>query len=173
LSIQEANAEHASRALQENAVDFAISAAIVPGFVSRELLGIEYVAVAHPDNPLFALKRDLVSEDLKGQCQVTISGSSDYVLAEEPKRGPHALRYWKVHSLDRAVATLGQGLAYAWLPMYRLQRWLEAGLLRVLPIQGGASRIVKLYLIHGKSVAANPSAEGFAANLRTLGARVI
>lgn len=172
LNIQEATAEHASTALQDNTIDFAISAAIVPGFVSRELIGIEYVAVAHPDNPLFALKRDLVSDDLKGHCQVILSGSSNSAYGDESRRGQHSLRSWKVHGLDSAVTTLAQGLAYAWLPKYRLQRWLESGLLRVLPIQGGASRIVMLYLNNGKTVATNPSALGFAESLRTSGARV-
>lgn len=171
LSIQEATADHAGRALRENAVDLAISAAAVPGFVSRELIGIEYVAVAHRDNPLFTLKRDLVPDDLKDYCQVSIAGS-EHAAADERRQGQHSLRSWRVHSLDRAVTTLSQGLSYAWLPKYRLQGCLEAGLLKMLPLQEETSRIVRLYLVHEKEVATNPSVERFAASLRRLGARV-
>lgn len=171
LSVREATAEQSSQALHDNAVDLAISTDIVPGFHSKELIGIEHVAVAHPDNPLFRLRRDLGIDDLHAQCQVTIGGSNDYVLADAGRTPPPS-RPWQVDSLDRAVATLGQGVGYAWLPKYRLQRWFDAGCLRILPINRGASRIICLYLIQGRSVAASPSTLAFANALRALGERV-
>jgi DNA-binding transcriptional LysR family regulator len=172
LSVQEATAEQCGQALHDNAVDLAISTHIPPGFLSKELIGIEHVAVAHPGNPLFRLNRDLGIDELRGQCQVTIAGSNDYALADPAQRAPQSPRPWKVDSLDRAVAILAQGLGYAWLPKYRLQRWFDANQLRVLPIHSGASRIVCLYLIHGRSVTATPSILAFAESLRSLGPRV-
>lgn len=172
LSVREATAEQAGQALHADAVDLAISTDIVPGFLSRELIGIEHVVVAHPNNPLFRLKRDLGIDDLHAQCQVMISGSNDYALANASRHAPHSSRPWKVDSLERAVDTLGQGQGYAWLPKYRLQRWFDADCLRVLPINSGASRIVCLYLIHGRSVVASPSTLAFANALRALGERV-
>ncbi len=172
LSIQEAGAEQAGRALLDKAVDLAISTAIPPGLASTELISIEYVAVAHPANPLFALGRELCADDLASQCRVSVSGSDDAFVTDACKEAAGSLRTWKVHGLDRAVATLGLGLAYAWLPRFRLQRWLDSELLRILPMRGGAGRIVRLHLIHGQSAAANPSALRFADAVRAHGARV-
>ena len=173
LSVQEANAEQAGQALHDNAVDFAISTKIAMGFVSRELIGIEYVAVAHPDNPLFALKRELTFDDLRGQCQVAVSDCNDYAATEADRVSSQFPRTWKVSSLDRAVAALGYRSGYAWLPKYRLQAWLDMGHLRVLPLNSGSSRNIHLYLIFGRSVTASPCATRFAEALRSCVGSVI
>lgn len=172
LRVQEATSDQALRALHDGMVDFAIGAKPVPGTACSELIGIENVAVAHPDNPLFALKRELRIDDLNTQCQVTISGYNDYVVADERDHLPSIRQPWNVSSLDRAVATLGQGIGYAWLPKYRLQPWLQQKQLKVLPVVPSDSRLTRLYLICGRSVSTNPSAIKFGEALVTCGGGV-
>lgn len=170
LSVHEASAEQASQALHENSVDFAISAMPVLGFVSKELIAIEHVAVAHPDNPLFGLKRELTFDDLKKQPRVAVSGCNDYILTDPNQRPPQFSRQWNVSSLDRAVAALGQGFGYAWLPKYRLQCWFDGNVLRILPINSGSSHTTCLHLVCGRSVMGLPYAMKFADALRCISA---
>ena len=173
LRVQEANAEQASQALHDNATDFAISTKIAMGFVSRELIGIEYVPVAEPGNVLFSLKRELTLDDLRGQCQVVVSDCNDYAATEADRGLTQLPRARKVSSLDLAVAALGEGQGYAWLPKTRLRQWLDMDLLRILPLNSGSSRTIPLYLIFGRSVTASPCATRFAEALRSCGGSVI
>lgn len=169
LSVQETTADRVSQVLHANAVDLAISAQTVSGFSSRELIGIEHVAVAHPNNPLFSLKRSITLDDLKHQTKVVVTGSNDYFLAPPRNLLPLTGRQWNVGSLERAVSALSQGNAYAWLPKYRLQQCFEHDLLRILPIDSGSSHTVRLHLILGRSVAERPYALEFAEVLRSVG----
>ncbi|RYE73351.1 MAG: LysR family transcriptional regulator [Oxalobacteraceae bacterium] len=172
LSVHEANAEQASHALHEDKVDFAVSTEPVSGFVSKELIAIEQVAVAHPDNPLFALRRELTFDDLKKQPRVTVTGCNDYILTDADQHPPQSSRQWNVSTLDRAVAALAQGLGYAWLPKQPLQRWFDGNVLRILPIKSGSSHTTCLHLVFGRSVMGLSSAMKFADALRSISARI-
>lgn len=167
LIAKEATLEQAKQALQDNLVELAISSQVPFGFAGRELIEIEHVAVAHPDNPLFALKREITSDDLKTQFQVAISGVDDYVAAEAGYRLPRTPRTWNVSSLDRAIGVLRHGLGYAWLPRYQLHQWLDGNHIRLLPLAGGSRHKTRLYLISGRPPAADSAVENFARALHS------
>ncbi len=169
LSVEEAGAGRASQALQESTIDFAISTRAALGFPSAELIGIEHVPVAHPENPLFSLKRTVSFSDLQTQTHVAVSGYNNYIFSGPQHSGSMSPRQWNVSSLDRAFTTLRQGSAYAWLPKYKLRHLLEGGQLRILPLDAGASHTIRLYLIYGRSVAHSPCALRFADALRNVG----
>lgn len=151
VSVKEASWEQAAQALRDNTADLAISANTVPGFVCRELIEIEHVAVAHPDNPLFALKRPLGFDDLKSQLQIAVAGSGDEAGREASRRQARLPRPWTVSTLDWAIGALRHGLGYAWLPRHRVQRWLDGNQVRILPLKHGASFRTRLYLVYGPS----------------------
>jgi DNA-binding transcriptional LysR family regulator len=171
LNAREARPEQAKQALQENLVDLAISSQVGFGFAGRELLAIEHVAVAHPGNPLFALKRDITFDDLKTQFQVLISGEDDYLVTEAHHRLQRYTGHWNVSSLDRAIGVLRHGLGFAWLPKYQVHPWLDSNQIRMLPLVGGASQKSSLYLIFGRPPAAGSAAEHFARALGSCSAR--
>jgi DNA-binding transcriptional LysR family regulator len=171
LSVKEAAPDQARHALQENMVELAISTQVAAGYTSRELIEVEHVAVAHPENRLFALKREIAVDDLKAQFQIAVTGSNDYVAAEANYRLPRYSRTWNVSSLDRAIAVLRHGFGYAWLPKYQAQQWLEENHLRILPLANGSSYKMKLYLVFGRSVAADSAVERFAEALHSCGER--
>ncbi|MCC2973779.1 LysR family transcriptional regulator [Massilia sp. IC2-476] len=148
ISVKEANLEQAAQALRDKTADLAISAQTIPGFACRELLEIEHVAVAHPDNPLFALKRPLGADDLKSQLQIAVAGAGDEAAAEAPHGLTRLPRPWTVSTLDWAIGALRHGLGYAWLPRHRVQRWLDGNQVRILPLKHGASFKTRLYLVH-------------------------
>lgn len=171
LSVREAAPLEANQAIHQDIVDFAICATPIQGFVSAELVDIEYVAIAHPDNPLFALNRELHINDLKTQPRVAVPGYCDYPPSDPHHSHQHSVREWNVDNLDRALTMLGKGLGYAWLPRYRLQRCLESNSLRVLPMDRASGYTIRLYLILGRSATTSPKALRFAEALRSTGAR--
>ena len=165
LSVKEAAPDQARQALHDNTVELAISSHIPFGFTGKGLIDIEHVAVAHPDNPLFALKRDLSSEDLKTQFQIVISGANDYIAAETHHRLPLYQRPWNVSSLDRALAVMRHGVGYAWLPKYQTKQWLAENQLRILPMGSGSSYQTSLYLISSRPITADSATAAFVEEL--------
>jgi len=169
LTVHESSAELACQALIDSKVDFTICAKVLPGYVSKELVGIEYVPVAHPANPLFALRRQLGADDLRSQREVTVSGCNDYMLAETGRPLPRSMRPWNVSSIEGAIDALVDNSGYAWLPKYKLDAWLEKDKLRILPLQGANSHTKCLYLISGSTVQGNSCAMQFGEALRSGG----
>ena len=171
LSVKDATLDQAKKALQENTADLAISTQVILGFAAKELIEIEYIAVAHPNNPFFALKREITIDDLETQFQIAISSSNDYVTADINYCLPRYPRLWNVSSLDRAIGALRHGLGYVWLPKYQAQRWLEENKIRVLPVTNGCSHKTTLYLIFGRLIDANSNARKFADILQSCSER--
>jgi len=171
LRVKEATPEQATQALRDNAVDMAISTRMAFGFVGDELIEIEHVAVAHPDNPLFGLRRELTLHDLNTQCQLVISDANDYFPADAASHPARHARSWSVSSLERAIGVLGQGVGYAWLPRHQVQQHIDGKGLRVLPVAGGCSYRTPLYLNFGQPSPADSAARGFAEALRSCSER--
>jgi DNA-binding transcriptional LysR family regulator len=171
LSVKEAAPDQVRQALHDNAVELAISPHVPFGFMGKSLMDIEHVAVAHPDNPLFALKRDISSEDLKTQFQIVITGVNDYIAAETHHRLPLYQRPWNVSSLDRAIATMRHGFGYAWLPKYQTKQWLAENQLRILPLGSGSSYQTSLYLIPARPITADSAGAAFVEELHSCSAR--
>lgn len=171
LSVKDATPDQARLALHNSTADLAVSTQIPSGFVGSELVEIEYVAVAHPDNPLFQLKRSVGFADLKKQFEVTLSGSGEDA-GPNAHPSPRCPRPWNVSTLDWAIGVLQHGQGYAWLPRHRVQRWLDGNQIRILPLNGGSSYKTKLYLVFGQSAAADLGVRKFAEALQTCAERL-
>jgi DNA-binding transcriptional LysR family regulator len=170
LNVDELGDEEIRQRLHEDAIDLAIGTEKVAGFVCEQLVEIEYVAVAHTSNPLFDEGRELDEVDLYKQYQVVYAGVDEGFPGDPCSHAVHGPRRWKVNSLDSAVEALRHGLGYAWLPRYRVQRWLDEGCLSIVPLKNGSTYITPMYLIYGKSVAADSCSQRFADALLSLAA---
>lgn len=162
LNVKDLTPDQARQALHDNEVELAISTQLAFGFAGRQLIEIEHIAVAHPDNRLFALRRDITVDDLKTQSRIAISGLNHHGAAESAHRLPRYPRPWHVSSLDRAISVLRHGIGYAWLPKYQVQHWIDGNQIRSLPLASGASYKTHLYLISGRAVAVDSAARKFA-----------
>lgn len=162
LNVKDLTPDQARQALHDNEVELAISTQLAFGFAGRQLIEIEHIAVAHPNNPLFSLKRDITVDDLKTQSRIAISGLNHHGAAESAYRLPRYPRPWHVSSLDRAISVLRHGIGYAWLPRYQVQQWIDGNQIRSLPLASGASYKTHLYLISGRAVAVDSAARKFA-----------
>jgi DNA-binding transcriptional LysR family regulator len=148
VCLNEVTMPQAEKALCERTADLAISGQVPTGFMGEPLMEVEYIAVAHPDHPLFELRRTIMTTDLESQVQVVICNSKDPAYRNFRSLGH--LQRWNVSSFDTALGALREGLGYAWLPKYRIQKWLDQGKLKVLPLREGCSYKANLYLIHGR-----------------------
>lgn len=162
LSVEEMTLSQAKKALHERTADLAISTQVPLGYEGMELIEIEYVAVAHPEHPLFGLKRKIDIEDLEKQVQIVIAGSREHVASKITSPVSGSARLWNVDGFDTAIDALRHCLGYAWLPKYRVHRWLDENQICILPLNNGASYSSNLYVVFGGSVGPQSGARRFA-----------
>lgn len=162
LSVEEATMDQIEKALHDRTADLAVGTQVPNGFTGNELIEIEHVAIAHPEHPLFALNRDITVDDLENEMQIVTSGSRDYTSAPQSYRSTRCSRIWNVRSFDTAIGALRHCLGYAWLPRYRVQRWIDQNQVRILPLCNGSSYKTRLHLIYGRSAASDSGARTFA-----------
>jgi DNA-binding transcriptional LysR family regulator len=169
VSLMEAGMLEAEKALFERVADLAISAYVPSGFQGSPLIELEYVAVAHPHNPLFKLGREIMQTDLGRHIQIVIASTKQDQY--KGKSQPIGLsQQWQVSSFDTAVGALCEGVGYGWLPRHRVEKWLNKGGLAILPLQHGSTYRACLYLIYGRSMTPGSSLSTFAELLQSIAA---
>jgi DNA-binding transcriptional LysR family regulator len=122
----------------------------VTGLMSREyfvkpILDIRMLAVARRDHPLHSLKRPPSRVDLMRQILVIIEGIASGTGIRQP-RGP-AQRFLPVGTIEAAIEAVRSGLAFGWLPMYRIKADLASRTLVPLRIPAGGTRQVRLSIV--------------------------
>jgi DNA-binding transcriptional LysR family regulator len=170
IRLEEVSMCQVKKALFQQTADMAIAGEVPNGFLGDPLIELEYVAVAHPDHPLFALGRTVMADDLKRQVEVVICDSGG-MESKIPKHFPGGqVCRWSVNSVDTALKVLSERLGYAWLSRHRIRSWLDQGLLKVLPLSEGRVYTNTLYLIHGRSRERGTCADRLAEVLHRLAA---
>ncbi|TBU98170.1 LysR family transcriptional regulator [Stutzerimonas kirkiae] len=136
--------------LKDGSADLAVSGLNITGYLGSELCAVEFIAVARHDHPLHRLQRKLSVQDLQGHMQVVVRDSGQRQPRDAGWLG--AEQRWTVGSLATSVAFVSSGLGFAWLPRHMMERELEDGTLRPLPlVQGSIRRILfHLYTNHAK-----------------------
>jgi DNA-binding transcriptional LysR family regulator len=111
----------------------------------KPILEIRMLAVARSDHALHAFPRPLTRVDLIQHTIVTIEG----VASGIPKRQPRspAQRFLSVNSIEAAIDAVRSGLCFGWLPIYRIQPYLDSGELLPLRMPLGGIREVRLNLV--------------------------
>lgn len=166
LEIREVGLATLGQLLNQDKVDLGVSTATLPGFVSNKLIEIEHVAVAHADSPLFSTGRAISNSELNDYFQIifrTVDNETGHYGVDEGIEGQRA---WRVSSLDSAAEALQFGMGYAWLPRYRVQRWLDDGWARIIPLDCGHSYTMQIHLIRGRNVVPGSGAQRFAEALQ-------
>lgn len=165
VRLREVPVLQAEEVLRDQNVDIVVSERVPLGFLGEPLVEVEYIAVAHPEHPLFKLGRDITPSDLAQQVQIEIGvpsegGGSGW------KGSTRYMRRWVLSSFDTVVAAVRERHGYAWLPEPRVRKWLEGGELARLPLAEKCNRKTVLYLVHGHRWAATTAASRFAEVLR-------
>ena len=133
-------------ALQEKRVDIAITGVLGQGFFGTPLMPLRMIAAAHPDHPLHHLGRPVMIDDLRDHRQLVIRDTA-IQRARESGGWLGSEQRWTVSHKATQIAAACMGLGFAWFSEETIQRELEAGQLKPLPMQEGGERFGQLYLV--------------------------
>ena len=122
----------------------------VAGLMSREyfvkpILDIRMLAVARRDHPLHLLKKEVSRIDMMQHMLVIIEGTGAGNTKRQP-RNP-AQRFMPVNSIDAAIDAVRSGFCFGWLPVYRIQPYLDSAEFGPLRMPVGGTREVRLNLV--------------------------
>jgi DNA-binding transcriptional LysR family regulator len=122
----------------------------VAGLMSREyfvkpILDIRMLAVARRDHPLHLLKKEVSRIDMMQHMLVIIEGAGAGNTKRQP-RNP-AQRFMPVNSIDAAIDAVRSGFCFGWLPVYRIQPYLDSAEFGPLRMPVGGTREVRLNLV--------------------------
>jgi len=124
--------------------DLCISGLSIREQLNKPILDIRMRAVARPDHPLHAVKRQLTRIDLIQRLAVIIEGTGI-----DGRRQPHAdsQRFIAVNTVEAAIEAVRSGVCFGWLPVYRIQEYLDSGELVGLQLPLGGERFARMHLI--------------------------
>lgn len=164
IELSESILSGAKELLETFQVDIAVSPLTIKDIFSEELCQIEFMAVACPTHPLFAIERDLTIEDLKSYRQIVVRDSAISQRNDEGWLG--ANQRWTVSHMRTSIDMIKKGLGFAWLPLTSIVDDLALGLLKPLPLCNGRSRKVNLHLLFLDADKLGPAARTFLGELR-------
>ena len=144
-----------AEALRSGLVELAISPTIPPGFAGEPLLAVHFVPVAHPTHALHRLGREITVRDLRRHRHLLVRDSSS-------QRQPGSAttveveQRWTMSNMSTSIGAASRGHGFAWLPQDKIRTELSEGVLKVLPLRGGRTRTLQLYLLFADRDAAGP-----------------
>lgn len=153
LALSEVVAARLEETLRSRRVDLAITSLVPDGFQHTPVFYLEYVAVAHVQQRLVRLRRELQPSDLEIETQVVVS-NVDAPAEDRGRPAPVQPQRWQVRSVDTAIRALCEGIGYAWLPRHHVQAWLDRGLLAILPIKPRSARGLQLHVAYPRPLVA-------------------
>lgn len=156
LQLSDAVLSGADQAILDGSADVVVTTRVPSGFLGDFLCDVRFVAVAHPDHPLFAPGHAPGEADLAQHVQVVVRDSGSSRPRDEGWLG--AEHRCTVGSMEAALATVVAGLGFAWLPEPLIAPGLQAGELKPLPLAIGTVRTVPLHLVLVKRELAGPAA---------------
>jgi len=129
------------------------------------VMHLRFVSAAHPDHPLFKLKRPLTMRDLRKHRHLVIRDTS--TKRDKRVRVLEAEQRWTVGHMATSLQAARMGFGFAWYPEEKIRDELAAGELKVLPLQDGGERFADVYLILADSATAGPGVRRLAEIIRS------
>ncbi|MCP1314644.1 MULTISPECIES: LysR family transcriptional regulator [unclassified Halomonas] len=150
--------------LQDGRADLVICGLDVPGFLGEPLVGVRFIAVAHPSHALHKLGRSLDLRDLAQYRQLVVRDSA---VRQSANAGwLKAEQRWTVSHLNTSLDMIKRGLGFAWMPITRIAQELERGDLKPLPLVAGGVREAPFQLIFKDRDRAGPATHAMAQALK-------
>ncbi|WP_019603681.1 LysR family transcriptional regulator [Teredinibacter turnerae] len=162
IRIIETTLSGTDEALLTKQADIALSGRVPPGFLAKPLTDVTMLPVAGAQHPL--AKLDIVTEqDLKQHRQIVVRDSG--TKRSQDAGWLEAEQRWTVSWFSTSIEALKSGLGFAFVPYHRAQPYLENGELCALPLEGGGTRRIPLYLIVAAQSYAGPAVKAVAERL--------
>jgi DNA-binding transcriptional LysR family regulator len=154
-----------SEALIKGEVDLAISPQLPLGFLGDLLLRVPVIAVAHAQHPLNQSTEPLTNSDLQAYRHIVVRDSG--VNRDSKAISVEVKQRWTVSQIASSIQAVREGYGFAWLPQSHIQRELDAGILKPLPLREGVMREIPLYLILAKPEFSGPGVKRLADIIKT------
>ncbi len=144
VRILETSMTGTTEALIEKKANIVIGANVPVGFSGDQLKTINMIPVAAPFHPVF--EKEQVNEiELKSYRQVVLRDSG--LRAQRDAGWLEAEQRWTVSHFFSSISLIRSGLAFGFLPSNWINWELEQGLLKEIPLIGGYTRAIPLYLM--------------------------
>jgi len=117
------------------------------------LMNIDFVAVAHPEHPLFATPAPLTEEILSLYPLIRMADSRESSVT--------AGDAWTFSTVDAAIEAVMSEVGYGWLPQAHIRSQLDTGSLKLLPLSHGVRRATPLHLIVREELLSQDEAVSF------------
>jgi DNA-binding transcriptional LysR family regulator len=153
IELYETVKDGTTEALLSGKVDLTISASVPAQFTGAPLMAVRFIPAAHPDHPLHHLGRTLEVRDLRKHRHLVVRDSSTY---RDKQAAIEVEQRWTVSNMATSIGAACRGFGFAWFPEDKIRAELAQGILKPLPLSGGAERLVELYLIFTDRDAAGP-----------------
>ncbi|MEL6116922.1 LysR family transcriptional regulator [Photobacterium sp. SP02] len=142
IRVFETSLSGAGQLMESGSVSLAIAGRLPKETVLEPLAEIELLCVCAPSFPL-ATETQVFQPELKRYRQVVIRDSGNQNV-DSGWLGSH--QRLTVSSLTAAMASVGQGLGFGWLPVHSIKEQLACGDLVPVDLTKGKSRVVRLQL---------------------------
>lgn len=142
--------------LREGKVDLALTPHVPPGFEGEPLMPIRFVPVAHPGHPLHRLGRTLTPRDLRKHRHLVVRDTG--AQRDKVSVSFNSEIRWTVSNMATSIGAVCRGYGFAWFPEEKIRAELAEGVLKPLPLRGGAERTVQVHLLFPDRDAAGPGA---------------
>lgn len=159
--LTETSSAEIEKVLHSRSVDLAISELVPAGFPSELLTETEYLPVAYPEHPLFGLRRELRQSDLDQEVRVVLSSDSPKDCGQKNQGHSEKLR-WVVSNFDTAESALMAGVGYGWMPRHRIEKALQSGQIKVLPLRNVAAQKSSFHVVFARMSAQSSDAHRLA-----------
>lgn len=143
-----------TEAIEQGAVDLALTPHLPEGYAAEPLMRIRFVAAAHPEHPLHRLRRKLTYRDLRAHRHLVVRDTG--TARNKTSVSIDAAQRWTVSQLSTSIEAARAGLGFAWFPVEHIRTELAEGLLKPLPLGESAERFAQLYLVIPDSELAGP-----------------
>lgn len=164
VNLEETVLSGSEDALLEQRVDIAIVSRIPSGFLGDALMDIDFMAVAHPCHPLHALGRELEVDDLNRNLHIVVRDSG--TLNPREHGWLNGKQRWTVTSPHTRLEMICNGIGFGWMAEHKIQKQLEQGLLKPLPLRVGQRQKLSLSLVVARPDLAGPATCRFANLIR-------
>jgi len=151
-----------TEALIEQKADIVIGALVPVGFSGEQLKTIDMIPVAAPSHPIFE-KTQVNEFELKSYRQVVLRDSG--LRAQRDAGWLESEQRWTVSHFFTSIKLIRSGLVFGFLPANWINWELEQGLLKEIPLAGGFSRAIPMYLMQAARGTAGPATKELTALL--------
>jgi DNA-binding transcriptional LysR family regulator len=147
-------------ALLRRDADIAILPRVPPGFMAQDFCTVTKLAVASPHHPLFSLPAPISEQDLRQHRQIVIRDSG--TKREQDAGWLGSEQRWTVSHFASSVEAIKAGLGFGFIPEDKIEKELNSGELKRLPMAEENSQSINIYLVVTGQSNAGPAAKAVA-----------